>query len=126
MDFRGQEYESVLDIGGQKAGETTHIDEASDGSEERARDNIDRARSEMRAGKARSPQAGVIVGNVPRAGANAIETEGDKPQFGRMKEESTDETLDKAQKAYERAVAGFGKGSGDSEDLDKAADSRTL
>jgi len=51
LDRRGQEDESV------PGGHSTHTDEAS-ASGETARENIDRTRNEMRAGKARSPQAG--------------------------------------------------------------------
>lgn len=106
VELRGQENESVL--GGARAGET-HTDEAS-GSGETARENMENTRSEMRAGKARSPQAGVIVGNVSSAGANALENEGDIPQLSEEQEETGDDTLDKAQKSYEKAVSGFGTG----------------
>ena len=107
VELRGQENESVLGIGGQPAGEG-HTDEAS-ASGETARENIEKTRNEMREGKGRrSPPAGVIVGNVPSVGANALENEGDIPQFPEEQEETGDVTLDNAQKAYEQAISGFG------------------
>lgn len=53
-DLEGRESESVME--GQRGGET-HSDEAS-GSGESARNNIEKTRSEIKAGKHRSPQAG--------------------------------------------------------------------
>lgn len=63
--------ESAAGVGGRRASETEEVD----GPGERARENIEKTRDEVRQGKARSPQAGVIVGNVPAAGANALDTE---------------------------------------------------
>ncbi|KAG0570953.1 hypothetical protein KC19_6G200500 [Ceratodon purpureus] len=106
-DLQGQENESVLGIGGHPEGKS-HTDEAS-ASGETARENIDKTRSEMRAGKARSPQAGVIVGNVSSTGANAIDNDEKIPEHA-FEEETGEETLDKAQKMYEKAISGFGTG----------------
>jgi hypothetical protein len=106
VELRGQENESVLGIGGKDAGGSSTDESTAAG--ERARENIDQIRSEMRGGKARSPQSGVIVGNVASAGANALENEGDIPQFSKEQEETGAETLDNAQKGYEQAISGFG------------------
>ena len=106
-DLQGQENESVLGIGGHPE-RKNHIDEAS-AFGETARENIDKTRSEMRAGKARSPQAGVIVGNVSSTGANAIDNDEKIPEHA-FEEETGEETLDKAQKMYEQAISGFGTG----------------
>lgn len=92
VELRGQENESVLGIGGKDAGGSSTDESTAAG--ERARENIDQTRSEMRGGKARSPQSGVIVGNVASAGANALENEGDIPQFSKEQEETGAETLD--------------------------------
>lgn len=103
-DFQGQEHDETSVLG---AGES-HADEAS-ASGETARENIAKTRSEMRSGTGRrSPQAGVIVGNVASAGANALETEDDTPAFPTDPDETGDETLDKAQKSFEQAISGFG------------------
>ena len=67
------EDKSVAGVGGRRASESPT--EEVDGPGERARDNIEKTRDEASKGKARSPQAGVIVGNVPAAGANALDTE---------------------------------------------------
>jgi hypothetical protein len=102
-DFQGQEHDDKTSVLG--AGES-HADEAS-ASGETARENIDKTRSEMRSGTGRrSPQAGVIVGNVASAGANALETEDDTPAFPTDPDETGDETLDKAQKSFEQAISG--------------------
>lgn len=104
VDLEGRESESVME--GQRGGET-QTDEAT-ASGESARHNIEKTRSEMKAGKHRSPQAGVIVGNVASAGANAIENEDDVPQLSKEQQETGDETLDNAQKGFEQATSGFG------------------
>jgi hypothetical protein len=67
------EDESVAGVGGRRASENPT--EEVDGPGERARENIEKTRDEASKGKTRSPQAGVIVGNVPAAGANALDTE---------------------------------------------------
>lgn len=108
VEFKGQEDESVMGIGGRRAGE--RLTDESSGSGETSRENIDKTREEASKGKARSPQAGVIVGHVASAGANALDNVGDIPQFTKEQEETGDEALNRSQKQYEQAVSGFGPG----------------
>lgn len=65
--------ESLLGVGGRRASKS--LTDEVDGLGERAWENIEKTRDEASQGKARSPQAGAIVGNVPATGANALDTE---------------------------------------------------